>query len=138
MKKYTKLFVSIIAVLVLLLIISSAFYRALGEAKKNERYYQKKWCDAKNGRMDVVLFDDKGSTRVYADCVTKDFAVEVDFARKWAEGLGQALRYARLTKKQAAVLLIWKTRLDRWQAINLQRDIKHYGLPVTVLMIQAE
>ena len=123
----------VIVVIALLLIISSAFYRALGEENKNERYYQKKWCDANHGKMEVSLSD---GTR--ADCVTDDYAVEVDFASKWAEGLGQALRYARLTKKKAAVLLVWKTRMDRWKAINLQRDIKYYGLPVKVIMVQAE
>jgi hypothetical protein len=66
-----------------------------------ERDYQKAWCDAHNGAMEVVLRD---GTR--ADCVTDTHAIEFDFAPKWAEAVGQALHYAALTGKQPGVVLI--------------------------------
>lgn len=47
------------------------------------------------------------------DCVTDNFAVEVDFAPKaWAEGIGQALHYGFATGKQPAVLVILETESD--------------------------
>ena len=46
--------------------------------------------------------DDK--TRV--DCLTKELAVEVDFAPKWHECIGQALYYGRKTKRIPACVLI--------------------------------
>lgn len=44
------------------------------------------------------------NTRV--DCLTPDYAVEFDFASKWAESIGQSLYYAQKTKRKPAVVLI--------------------------------
>ena len=56
--------------------------------------------------------DDK--TRV--DCLTKKLAVEVDFANKWAECVGQSLYYGIKTNKQPACLLIME---------NGDKDLKY-------------
>ncbi len=69
--------------------------------KKNERYYQVKICEELSGQVEYVLFD---KTRV--DCLTNDYAIEVDWAKKWAEGIGQSLYYAAVTGKKPAVGLI--------------------------------
>jgi hypothetical protein len=69
--------------------------------KKNEKYYQTRMCDALGGEVEHILFD---KTRV--DCLTREHAIEVDFAKKWAEGIGQALYYAEVTGKKPAVGLI--------------------------------
>ena len=66
-----------------------------------ESYYQKQWCTSDFGRKEAVLWD---MTRV--DCLTKDYAIEFDFAKKWAESVGQALYYSKLTGKAPAVVLI--------------------------------
>lgn len=42
------------------------------------------------------------------DILTKDLAVEVDWATKWKTGPGQALLYSALTNKRPAVLLLVK------------------------------
>jgi len=44
------------------------------------------------------------SSRV--DCVTDEYAIEVDFATKWAEAIGQSTYYARITNKKPGILLI--------------------------------
>ena len=69
--------------------------------KKNEKYYQTRMCDTLEGEVEHILFD---KTRV--DCLTSEHAIEVDFAKKWAEGIGQALYYAEVTGKKPAVGLI--------------------------------
>lgn len=69
-----------------------------------EAEYRDAWCI---GQTEVKLSD---GTR--ADCVTTNYVVEVDFAQKWAEGIGQALHYARLTGKQPAILLIIEKESD--------------------------
>ena len=79
-----------IAALILLVTLSAS--------AETERYYQELWC---KGEVEVILED---NSRV--DCLTSVEAVEVDFARKWAESIGQSLLYARLTGKAPAVLLI--------------------------------
>ena len=69
--------------------------------KHLEKEYQTAWCDAHNGIMEYKLED---NTRV--DCLTPDYAVEFDFASKWAESIGQSLYYAQRTKRKPAVVLI--------------------------------
>jgi len=72
-----------------------------------ESEYQRLWCDNAGGRAEYVLPD-----RTRVDCLTKEFAVEVDFAGKWAEAIGQALYYASVTGKRPAVLLIMERHTD--------------------------
>ena len=72
-----------------------------------EKFYQQNWCKEHNGIMEYKLIDD---TRV--DCLTKDYAVEFDFAQKWAEAIGQSLHYSRMTGKKAGINLIIETSDD--------------------------
>ena len=69
--------------------------------KYNEHYYQTQLCNNFDGKMEYVL---KDKTRV--DCLTDKYAIEVDFAKKWAESIGQSLYYAKMTDKKPAVALI--------------------------------
>ena len=66
-----------------------------------EAEYQKAWCDKRGGVTEYQLPD---KTRV--DCLLPNMAVEFDFANKWAECIGQALYYGRMTNRQAACVLI--------------------------------
>lgn len=67
----------------------------------NEKEYQTHWCNARGGIMEYKLND---KTRV--DCLLPTMAVEVDFAKKWAECIGQALYYGQKTKRTPACVLI--------------------------------
>lgn len=75
-----------------------------------------------HGQTEVVL---KDGTRV--DCLTDEYAVEVEFAPKWAESIGQALYYAQVTGKKPGVLLIMKKSeqryLDRLQVVAENKKI---------------
>lgn len=66
-----------------------------------EKDYQKAWCSANQGYPEFVLPD---KTRV--DCLTAEYAIEFDFAKKWAESIGQALYYSLITQKKPGVVLI--------------------------------
>ena len=72
-----------------------------------ESYYVNQWCTSDFGRKEAILWD---MTRV--DCLAKDYAVEFDFAKKWAESIGQALYYSKMTGKAPAVVLILTSPLD--------------------------
>ncbi len=72
-----------------------------------ESYYVNQWCTPDFGRKEVVLWD---LTRV--DCLAKDYAIEFDFAKKWAESVGQALYYSKMTGKAPAVVLILTNAAD--------------------------
>jgi len=69
-----------------------------------EAAYRDAWCI---GQTEVKLED---GTR--GDCITTNYAVEVEFAQKWAEGIGQSLHYARLTGKKPAILMIIEKETD--------------------------
>ena len=81
-----------------------------------EAYYQNQWCTADFGRKEAVLWD---MTRV--DCLTKDYAIEFDFAKKWAESIGQALYYSKLTGKAPAVVLILTAPTDYKYVKKIER-----------------
>lgn len=49
-------------------------------------------------------YENSDYTRV--DCLTETHAVEFDFAKKWAESIGQALHYNAMTGKKGKVVLI--------------------------------
>ena len=76
-----------------------------------EKEYQNQWCKTNNGETEVRLQD---KTRI--DCLTDKYAIEFDFASKWAESIGQALYYASSTGKEAGIVLIIE---------NPEKDLKY-------------
>ncbi|MCR5261072.1 MAG: hypothetical protein K6C94_04465 [Candidatus Gastranaerophilales bacterium] len=90
-----------------------------------EKYYQTEWCGKWNGKQEYKL---KDSTRV--DCLTKNYAVEFDFAPKWAESVGQSLYYAKMTKKHPAVILIIEKPADWKYYHRLNKIAADYNITV--------
>ena len=60
----------------------------LAKREHPEKWYQRKWCEAHKGQVEVVLPD---GTR--CDCVTETHAIEFDFGDNWAEAVGQSAYY---------------------------------------------
>ena len=90
-------------VLFLILICTQVYAKHLHP----EKYYQNLWCKEQKGTTEVKLIDD---TRI--DCLTKTHAIEFDFASKWAEAIGQSLHYARMSGKNAGIVLIIENKND--------------------------
>lgn len=89
---------------------------------QNESYYVNQWCTPNFGRKEAVLWD---MTRV--DCLAKDYAIEFDFAKKWAEAIGQSLYYSKMTGKKPAIVLILTSITDYKYLKRIERldnDIK--------------
>lgn len=86
------------------------------KSNQNEAYYVGQWCTPSFGKMEFRLWD---MTRV--DCLTKDYAIEFDFAKKWAESVGQALYYAEMTHKKPAVVLILQNLADMRYVKRVER-----------------
>lgn len=82
-----------------------------------EAYYQKQWCERWNGKPELKLDD---GCRI--DCLTKNYAVEFDFAPKWAEAVGQSLHYGIKTGKKPAIILILESKKD-WAYYNRLKNI---------------
>lgn len=90
-----------------------------------ERFYQEAWCTQAHGRMEYRLPD---STRV--DCLTDKYAVEVDYAKKWAEAIGQSLYYALRTGRKPGVVLIMEKSKDVRYLKRLNMVAERYGIRV--------
>ncbi len=96
--------------------------------EQKEAYYVENWCQDGEGRREFRLWD---GTRV--DCLTKDYAIEFDFAHKWAESIGQSLYYSILTKRKPAVVLILNKRTDIIYLKRLEAVAKQVGITVFVI-----
>ncbi len=70
------------------------------------------------------------------DCLTKTYAVEVDFARKWAEAIGQALFYGVRTGRMPGVLMIIEKPEERRFLRRLRLTIKEFSLPIRVWVVR--
>lgn len=81
-----------------------------------EGYYVEQWCKPSFGRREFVLWD-----RTRVDCLSADYAIEFDFAKKWAESVGQSLYYAKLTGKTPAVVLILTSKADMKYVKRVER-----------------
>ena len=77
--------------------------QTLAQKAQKEDFYAELWCDSQGGESEV-----RTTQGTRCDCLTSEYAVEVDFDQKWAEGLGQALHYGVEFDRQPAVLLIIK------------------------------
>jgi hypothetical protein len=115
--------------LLLILIFPLLFLGCSHTTKKyNERHYQTILCDELDGKMEYVL---KDNTRV--DCLTNEYAIEVDFAKKWAESIGQSLYYAYMTEKKPAVALIMDENKDERYFKRLNALAEKYQIKIFVI-----
>ena len=117
----------VVAALILLLLVVPAW----GKRKHLEKWYQDRWCAEHQGVSEVVLAD---ASR--CDCITDMYAIEFDFASKWAEAIGQSLFYATQTGKQAGIVLILESVDDRRYLARLKSTIDHNRLPIKVWVIK--
>lgn len=98
---------------------------ALAAHQHPESYYQAKWCAEHGGTTEQVLPD---GTR--ADCITDKNAIELDFAHKWYEAVGQALYYGLQTGKRPGIVLIIEGLSDRKYWLRMNSTIQHFKLPI--------
>lgn len=91
----------------------------------SERAYQTEWCRSAGGIAEVILPD-----RTRVDCLTETHAVEVDFARKWAEAVGQALYYSQATGRAPGILLIIEEEGDERFLERLLKVTERLGVAV--------
>ncbi|AMO58505.1 hypothetical protein [Endozoicomonas montiporae] len=94
-------------------------------SRPGEVWYQKVWCEGKGGKVEQRMQDGR---RV--DCLTDHYAIEMDFASKWQEAIGQSLDYAMLTGKKAGIVLILSSSSDQQHWDRLQKVVSHYQLPI--------
>lgn len=103
----------------------SYFGLLFADTKLNEAHYQRLAAKELQGEVEVVL---KDKTRV--DILTKTHAIEVDWASKWAEGIGQSLHYSGMTGKDAGLVLIVKDDKDDKYVIRVLVLLKRKSLRI--------
>ena len=98
-----------------------------------EKHYQTEFAKQfANAKLEVIAPD---GTR--CDILTDEYAIEVDFAKKWSEAVGQSLNYALQFNKKAGILLIVGEK-DYKYYLRLNSIIQNFKLPITVWKIQKE
>jgi len=102
-------------------------------AGNSERYYQEKLAKKLLAQQEVVMPD---GTR--CDLVTETHAIEVDFARKWAEAIGQSLNYGRMTGKSAGIVLIIEKDGDSRHVERVKDIIRTYNLPLDLFVVRMD
>ena len=119
----------LVAAVVIIAIIAWFVVPAFAET---ERYYQKRFCTG----MKLEVTTQSGSR---ADCVSDEYAIEVDFSKKWAEAIGQSLHYASELNRKAGIVLVCKNTLKcAAHGYRLESTIKANKLPITVWYCQIE
>lgn len=90
----------------LLVVFAAVFITTTACAKHKmlEREYVSQHC---TGRIEVTLSD-----RTRVDCLTDEYAIEFDFASKWAQAIGQSLHYGRMTGRTPAIYLILESKKE--------------------------
>jgi hypothetical protein len=83
-----------------------------------------------HAQLEVRMWD---GTRV--DLTNAEYAFEVDFAHKWAEGVGQALYYSQLTGKKAGLILLTEKGEARF-AYRAQTAAARAGVVVFIEWIE--
>lgn len=113
-------------ILLCLLVVSAVVAGCAEKKKHNEKYYQTQLCNELGGVMEQSLLD-----RTRIDCLTEEYAIEVDFSKKWAESVGQSLYYAEMTEKKPAVgLIVWNTEKDKRHMKRLETLAEKYGIKI--------
>ena len=97
-----------------------------------ESYYQDIFTAQIGGRTEVTAGD---GTR--CDILTDSYAIEVDFARKWGEAIGQSLNYGFQFNRQAGIVLILEKPSYRKHLIRVNSIIQHYDPPIKVWEMRA-
>jgi hypothetical protein len=108
------------------IILSCCIGAALRKHNTPESTYRDEWCALHNGITEVKY------SRARIDCVTPNYAVEVEFASKWEEAIGQSLYYSTLVHKQPAIYLIIEKESDKYYLEQLNSVIDYYKLPIKV------
>ena len=95
------------------------------EHNYREADYVNAYC---NGDIEYILND---KTRV--DCLTDYYAIEFDWAKKWAESIGQSMYYSEMTGKKPAVAIIMKRKHDEKYIQRIRKANKN----ITIFKIRA-
>ena len=88
--------------------IIAALAYSLDKTDKTESYYQEKIAKKVNGEREIIFSD-----KTRADIYTEDEVIEVEFAHKWYEAIGQSAHYSVMSGKKPVIWLIMTSVSDQ-------------------------
>ena len=103
----------------ILFILTTALAAA---AQKNEADYVELIRQQMGGQKEVAV------NSGYVDLVTGRYAIEVEFANKWKQSIGQALWYGLQTDRTPGVVLIKRGENDHKYVIQFASALQYAGL----------
>lgn len=118
--------------LLFLLLFASLVCSLSAKRLQPESVYQDYFAAKVGGETEVTCDD---GTR--CDIVTGTHAIEVDFADKWGEAIGQSLNYGFQLNKKAGILLILEKESDYKYFVRINSIIQHHGLEIDVWKVEA-
>lgn len=106
-------------------------YTCTADAAYKESYYSQSWCAAQPDFIKVEHSIRGGRV----DCLLARYAVEVEWAHKWKEGIAQARWYALQTGKMPAILLIIRKESDTRYEQYIEEYAHNHGFFIKVFII---
>ena len=98
----------------------------ISSTSAQESKYQARYCAG----MEQEVTMPSGSR---ADCISDEYAIEVDFSNKWAEAIGQSLHYASETDLKAGIVLVCDDPANcDGHGYRLTSTAQKFRLPLTV------
>ena len=81
------------------LVAASMLLVSAGSVLADERKWQSRYCAG----MELERHLSSGG---YVDCLSSEYAIEVEWAEHWAEAVGQSLYYASATGRKPGIILL--------------------------------
>ena len=99
---------------------------------RHEPYYSSLWCEGR-GQAEARLASDN---RV--DCLTETHAIEVEWAKKFRQGIGQSLDYAQETGRRAGIVLLLRNEADYRHWIRMNTVIDYHQLAIDTWIMRVD
>jgi hypothetical protein len=113
-----------LSIILIIVILSGLLFAG----KYKEKDYQNKFAEYMKKKSKTVKTEHVLPDKTRVDILTDKYAIEVDWANKWAEGIGQSLYYGLMTKKIPGVVLILKSDKDKVHLRRLKRVAGRYEI----------
>jgi hypothetical protein len=116
-----------------LVLILAAIPCISAKRKAPEKHYQAAILRHFGGESEKTMGD---NTR--CDILTDTHAIEVDFADKWSEAIGQSLNYGFQANRRSGIVLILEEEDDYRHALRVSSIVSFYALPVDLWVIDPD
>lgn len=124
-----------------LLLVTSVAYDTAPDSTSNEAewvgHIAKSVLDVQDEYIEYALPDGR---RVDIYDKNNNVSYEVDWCKKWPEGIGQSLGYSIATKSQAGLILLYKTGDDEYYntALGVINDLRRRGYEYHFIVVNVD